>query len=93
MTDLVDDILRRLADEPVPARLACLESDVMRRIEGPGSASAIAPSWRVAAIGLGRVVGLGVGGSAAVALKHPPSGLAESIAGTNLAPSALLAAS
>lgn len=93
MTDDIDQMLRQLADEPVPARLDQLETDVMGRIVSSGVNTAVAPLWRVAAVGIALVVGLGVGGSSAVALNSAPAGFADSIAGANLAPSSLLATS
>lgn len=88
--DDLDRALHQLRTLPVPAKLAALESDVLMRIDGERSASALTtgPALSLAAVlALGLGIGAAVlpGGTAAAAQASPFA------AGTNLAPSTLLA--
>ena len=88
--DDLDRALQQLRTLPVPTRLASLESDVLMRIDAERSASTLTT---VPALSLAAVLALGIGIGAAVL----PGGSAEAAqaspfaAGTNLAPSTLLA--
>lgn len=93
MPDHIDQLLRCLADEPLPARLDQLEDEVMRRIALASLQTTVAPHWRFAAVGIALVVGLGVGGSSAVPWNGSLGHFSDSVADANLAPSSLLAAS
>lgn len=88
--DDLDRALQQLRTLPVPAKLAALESNVLTRIDAERSASALTTG---PALSLAAVLALGIGIGAAVL----PGGTAEAAqaspfaAGTNLAPSTLLA--
>lgn len=93
MADDMDRLLRQLANAPSPAGLDRLEADVMRRIAASRVEIAIAPRWRLAAVGIALTVGIGFGAGSTVALEAETASLAQSISGAELAPSSLLAAS
>ncbi|OYZ15788.1 MAG: hypothetical protein B7Y35_06940 [Sphingomonadales bacterium 28-64-96] len=88
--DDLDEALHRLRAQPVPRRLAALETDVLMRIDIERRARALNSG---PALGLAAVLALGVGIGAAIlpggsAVAAPASPL---VAGSALAPSTLLA--
>ena len=88
--DDLDRALQQLRALPVPTRLAALEGDVLMRIDAERSASTMTTG---PALSIAAVIALGIGIGAAIL----PGGTAEAApvspfaAGTNLAPSSLLA--
>lgn len=90
MRDDLDDLLTRLAGQPVPQRLNGLEARVGQSMYKRGGALGLA--WRYAAVGLALLAGVGMGGSAAADRQRPPAA-ADLSGGVGLAPSSLLDAS
>lgn len=87
----LDDLITRLARQPLPRRLEQVEAAVAQAIH-----KQVAPvpmgSWRLAATGLALALGIGVGTSAA-SVSDRPAIAADLTAGVQLAPSSLLDAS
>lgn len=93
MSERLDDLLARLAAQPVGRPLDGLESEVARRIlirrKEARTAIALAPV-RVASIGLALAMGVTAGGAAATAAIAGPHAYGTFSASANLAPSTLL---
>lgn len=88
--DDLDRALQQLRTLPVPTALAALEGDVLSRLDAERNASALTTG---PVLSLAAILALGIGVGAAVlpdasAVAGPASPL---FAGTNLAPSTLLA--
>lgn len=88
MNDNLDELMRRLAVQPLPPRLEGLEAQVQRSLD-QARRTAARPSLRYAAIGLAMAAGLGVGATAAE-LRQAPLMSADLSGGARLAPSSLL---
>ena len=93
MVEDMDRLLERLSDAPLPGSFDRLEADVLRRIALAGAETMVAPTWRVAAVGVALIVGIGVGASSVVAERDAPGSFAHAVSGGDLAPSSLLATS